>query len=651
MASVTGMTAAAITSIEDSINAALAEKADLVGGLLPDSQLPADVITTTSLATSLSTKADLVGGVVPDAQVPAIAQKRGELQINVKDKGATGNGSTADDAGILAAIAAVPSTGGIVLLPPGQFLLSGSAAMALTATGITIQGSGREATQIVIGSGFTGPAAISITGKDCAVRDLSIVGQSTTTTSNPNADGILVSGNRRAKVDNVNFWYINGWAIEEIASSSSSGNPDGSQITRIMHRNCAGGLHIMGNTGSGYAVNSFVSNFQGMQCGVTTGPAANLDGVRIEDAWDVLMENIFSWTSVGLGHSLHIMGNCAATFVKNLDTLGPSTASCVLIEDGPNGSPQNVQIQGGVIQQGTSGLRITGGASHVHVGTMRFINNNSHAISVEGTGGPIAFHDCFISGSGAGATGTNYDINWTGSSTGWCENVRFASPVVASGTAGVQYSVNITAAQAVRFINTLFLGTGAAAANWFTATPSAVLDTSGGGFNFVTTANFGAGATFKANASLQPSAQGNTVISSNTNGTDQYDSWRLDGTGKMSVGPGGTVGTRDASWGRQGTAIFGTADSDVQIGLLGKGLKIKAGTNGKVVTATLASGTVTISNTSITANSCIIPFYRTPAGTVGALYVSAVTVGTSCVIKSTSSTDTSVIGVLIVEAV
>lgn len=60
-------------------------------------------------------------------------------------------------------------------------------------------------------------------------------------------------------------------------------------------------------------------------------------------------------------------------------------------------------------------------------------------------------------------------------------------------------------------------------------------------------------------------------------------------------------------------------------------------------TATLVAGTVTIADTSTTASRRVILHTQAPAGTVGALFVSAITAGTSWVIKSTSSSDTSVV--------
>jgi hypothetical protein len=65
--------------------------------------------------------------------------------------------------------------------------------------------------------------------------------------------------------------------------------------------------------------------------------------------------------------------------------------------------------------------------------------------------------------------------------------------------------------------------------------------------------------------------------------------------------------------------------------------------------ATLAAGTVTVANTSVTATSRIHLTVQTPGGTVGSPYVSARTAGTSFTITSTSGTDTSTVAYLICE--
>ncbi len=123
--------------------------------------------------------------------------------------------------------------------------------------------------------------------------------------------------------------------------------------------------------------------------------------------------------------------------------------------------------------------------------------------------------------------------------------------------------------------------------------------------------------------------------------------WRgaIDGTQTYGIG----TAARDTTWGRRGVAQIGTPDSDVIIGLAGKGLRIKEGTGAKMGVATLAAGTVTVANTSVTATSRILLTCQTPGGTPGFLYVSARTAGTGFTITSSSSSDTSVVAWLIFE--
>jgi len=486
-----------------------------------------------------------------------------------------------------------------------------------------------------------------VTDNNAQVLDLSVNGNSTTTTSNPASHGVTVSGARRLKVLGCQFWYLNGYAIRALATSASSTtNPHGTQISNVRINQCAGGIHFLGNTTQGYAVNSFVTDVHIQQNGASTGGSANLDGIRIEDAWDVLVENAITWLSAGTGSALHVIGNCAASFIKNLDALGPNaTAPNVLIEDGTNGSPQNVQINGGVIQQGTVGLKISGGSQHVHVDTVRIINNTGHGAQVDGSGVGIYFHKVFFSQSGQGATGTNYDVNWSGTATGHIINCRFSSPIVTTGTAGVQQTLNIgTAGQNVRVLNADFQGSGSTSTNWFTNVPSVVTEISSGKNDFVTTATFGNGT---RPAEFQPSASGNTALAGNVSGNDAFDRWRILGSGNFQIGSG--TAARDTTWGRQGTAQIGTADSDIVIGLAGKGLFVKEGTNAKSGTAVLVGGAKVVATTAVTANSRIHVTSNVDGGTPGWLRVSTRTAGTSFTITSSSGTDTSTVAWWIVE--
>lgn len=93
------------------------------------------------------------------------------------------------------------------------------------------------------------------------------------------------------------------------------------------------------------------------------------------------------------------------------------------------------------------------------------------------------------------------------------------------------------------------------------------------------------------------------------------------------------------------------SNAQIQATTVGKGLQIKTGTNSKAGVATLVGGTVTVANTSVTANSIIMLTCLTPGGTPGFLRVSAVSAGTSFAITSSSGSDTSVVSWFIVELI
>jgi hypothetical protein len=108
---------------------------------------------------------------------------------------------------------------------------------------------------------------------------------------------------------------------------------------------------------------------------------------------------------------------------------------------------------------------------------------------------------------------------------------------------------------------------------------------------------------------------------------------------------GGALGIGSNAWAGTFTTI--TTSDNVAIGVAGKGLQIKEGANARMGTATLVSGAVTVSNTSVTASS---RFQLTEHGsTINAVGISAVVAGTSFTIKSSSGTDTNTVDWIIFE--
>jgi hypothetical protein len=528
----------------------------------------------------------------------------------------------------------------------GNYLLNGANPLNLNAP-ITLLGAGHGATTIRIGASFTGSSAVTVASDDCMIQGLQIRGASTTTTSNPACHGITLTGAQEFRVFNATFQYINGYAVRLVGTAGTTLH--GTQIDMIKIQSCAGGIHIKSDS-TATAANVQLSNVFTRFLGVNSGTNANLDGIRIEDSWDVLCQNIMPWmqaTLGGTGAAFRVVGNCAAIFVQNLDALGPQTgAANVIVESGANGDPQNVQIAGGVIQQGIIGLLVAGASNQVRVRNVRILNNQTHNVSVTSTGYGIYLDECLISQGGAGATGTNYDINWTGSAEGFVTDCRFGSAVVSTGTAGVQGIINIAASTVVRVLNANFTGSGSASTNWYPTTQPQ-LASRVDGTNYEMFGNIDYRFASGQRHSWRPSASTNHVAAINVAGSDTNDRLRIY-PDRVEIGPGSSA--RDTTWGRQGTAQIGTADSDIVVGLAGKTLRVKEGTNAKAGTVTLNGTTaVTVSTTAVTSTSRIYLGFVTPAGTPGAPYVSAKTVGTSFQVKSVAG-DTSLIAWWIIEA-
>lgn len=92
-----------------------------------------------------------------------------------------------------------------------------------------------------------------------------------------------------------------------------------------------------------------------------------------------------------------------------------------------------------------------------------------------------------------------------------------------------------------------------------------------------------------------------------------------------------------------------TANGDMKLSAVGAGYYCKEGTNACMGTATMVGGTVTVNTTKVTANSRIFLTIQTAGGTLGSVYISARTAGTSFTITSSSALDTSTVAWFLVE--
>lgn len=91
-----------------------------------------------------------------------------------------------------------------------------------------------------------------------------------------------------------------------------------------------------------------------------------------------------------------------------------------------------------------------------------------------------------------------------------------------------------------------------------------------------------------------------------------------------------------------------TAAGDILASTAGKGLRLKSGSNQRAGNATLVAGTVTVNNTTVTANTLVHLTRKTAGGTIGnATYT--LSAGNSFTITSDSASDTSVFTYILTE--
>jgi len=91
-----------------------------------------------------------------------------------------------------------------------------------------------------------------------------------------------------------------------------------------------------------------------------------------------------------------------------------------------------------------------------------------------------------------------------------------------------------------------------------------------------------------------------------------------------------------------------TASGDLICSTAGKGLQVKSGTGARAGTAVLVAGTVTVTNTTVTASTRIFLTVRTTGGTLGTLSYT-LSAGASFTINSSSVSDTSTVTYFLIE--
>jgi len=402
------------------------------------------------------------------------------INVNINNFEITPSGDITGTTDTAAINGALNADNAYVFLGPttvNPFYISG---LFMNKHNVTLTGAGKYATNIEIvtpGSQNGVSAGIFANSDNCTIRDLTVSQSNSNITSNTASNGIEVCASGLT-FENLFFEFINGYGIENLNQNSSGSFQNNSDYYWAnINGTCAGGVHMNGNaTGNTGGVMINV----GINSGVSTGPTANLDCFLIESsADDIQMFACGGNVNAGTGSIYHVRGHVAPLNIVGGDIgINSQGSPCMLIEnDASSLFGHDIYVSDVIFTGGTHSVVITGGFS-AKFKNCTFNHNTGDGVQVSGSG-VIYFEDCEFGTSpqhnGSGASGSNYDLNWSGTSTGKVTNCNFGSPIENTGTAGVQYAVNIASGgQNVTFNRCSFLNANLTLTKTFTNGPLSV---------------------------------------------------------------------------------------------------------------------------------------------------------------------------------
>ena len=555
--------------------------------------------------------------------------------------GADPTGAQDSAAAINAALAATP-TGGICYLPAGTYLTSAPVVVPPAVTLLGSHGGHTDLTTCVIkpSASFAGlslaatslSAAVTIeavlifldrtsggySGLSCEQRVASLSIDGSDLPSGVN--GIEAVGEvHGVYLDSIGIFGVTGRGI--CGTSRNGGNPYSWRMSRICVNAAKGpyGYNVsnftdslyedcesIGATGSGWYI-AGDSNSQFTNC------RAEWSG---RHGFEVHSDSVSSYVFTGCTTDRN---NYNGIYIADSGGVGPILLSgCVFNRDGRNGDSGGGGYAGIAVSGSTSPIVVSGCVTAVHADD-------------GGTGAQSPQYG--VSVTGAAYVSVDGGFYW-GETAGWYDGggntVLRRGPNVGEATGPVT-------AQVLSLQNDWGTDNGSKLSIGLTAADQTGLAVASTSSNInqplilLTAGSSGTDALIKARVAGDSASR---II--------------LSAAGQLSLG-GGSTGT-DTSWGRLNAAQIGSPDSDLVVGLAGKGLKVKEGANAKMGTLTLNGTTaVTVATTAVTATSRIFLTVQAPGGTpAGVAYVSARTAGTSFSVKGIAG-DTSTVAWLIVE--
>jgi hypothetical protein len=312
------------------------------------------------------------------------------------------------------------NNGASVILTQGSYFLS----QPLTWSGTELAGSG-DSTVIEPGSSWaSGLVGILQPGSDAQVRNLRGYGSSNTRSANPVAHFIQVqTGAKFWKVCDIRCDYMYGLAILCAPATGSHGT-----IRNIKGEHNGGGISIDNGTAANVTAEINISDIDIQNC--ETNPV-----FYISDVTDVLMSGPMNGSILAGANviGVHVVGSCQTCFLFGLDVGGGSGAGMLVFDSNATGSPTEIEVGPGTLQQGQAGIVINAGSrlAFTHVWAK---SNQGDGWTIAGTtGAGIVMTGCGGNGNNAGA-GVAYDVDVTTTSAHVLnQGFRYISPAVTAG--------------------------------------------------------------------------------------------------------------------------------------------------------------------------------------------------------------------------
>lgn len=386
--------------------------------------------------------------------------------FNVKDYGATGDGTTDDTSAINSAIAdANTDNGGIVHFPLGTYIVANPLTTPVSYTVIKGVGMGSI---IKLSSSWSGAQVFNLTNSNVTITGLTFVGGPNITASpNPAANMIQLTAAQYCSISDIDSYYCNGYIIQ--AAGNATRGVQGLMINNIRGNKNGYGIHTLGHSGSTYAIQAMITNIYMQQ--VSLG-----DVILIEDSYDVQINSVNSAVvgSVASNASdLRIKGACASIFASSLDVgvypTQPGLTPCILIESGSNGTPSNIHINNGIVQEGSMGFSITG--TQIFISDFKIQYMGTHGIQIQSGSSSIIIKNCIFSLNGQTA-GTNYEIDILSTTAPiWITQNDLNTPRGSSSGQVTAVGHHSSSSNGARWQDNNFAGTGFTASTMYSTSP------------------------------------------------------------------------------------------------------------------------------------------------------------------------------------